>query len=220
MVKSAWGRSFAVMSVSVLASGFLAGPAGAVQIAQAAPVIAGISPGSGSPGDLIEITGDHLVVSGERPRVTFLNRYEGTLLQFSESIILVVVPTIPDPPADGRPIELRVTTSAGSDARAFRYSAPSLGAPVGLKATALRGKVRLRWMPPASGASSVTSYQWSFALAGTDRQSKWKTVAQGAKARKQTVKRIRPGRDYVFFVRAMAGTEAGVPASVIARGQR
>jgi hypothetical protein len=66
----------------------------------------------------------------------------------------------------------------------------------------------------------VTSYQWSVSLAGTDRWSKWKTVAKGAKARKQTVKRIRPGKEYIFMVRAMAGTVAGSQASIIVRGKR
>jgi len=222
MKKTRWGRGLGLMAVAVLAPALVAGSAGAVQVAQAPPQLSSINPGFGSPGDVIEITGNHLTNGSSPPRVTFLSLYEGTVVSFGETKVSVVVPTIPNPPSDGRPIELRVTTSAGSDAGPFRYygNTSGLGAPTSLKATAKKGKVLLRWQPPVSGAASITSYQWSVALAGTDKWSKWRTVAKGPKGTKQTVKRIRPGKDYIFKVRAMSGTVAGDEASLIVRGKR
>lgn len=216
-------RWVSALAMGLLSTALVVGNAGAAPTIQSAPQLSGISPGFGSPGDAIEITGDHLTDGNGPPKVTFLSLYEGSVIQFSETKILVVVPTIPDPPSDGRPIELRVTTSAGSASGPFMYygSTSGLGAPTSLKAKARKGKVTLTWKPPVTGAASVTSYQWSVSLSGTDRWSKWKTVGKGnPRARKQTVKRIRPGKDYVFLVRAMAGDVAGPEASILARGKR
>ena len=213
-----WG---AALFSALLATALVAGSASAAPTVRSAPQLSGISPGFGSPGDEIEITGTGFATGGSAPVVTFLSLYPGELVDFSNTRIRVIVPVIPDPPTDGRPIELRITTSAGSTSGPFVYYGQSsnLGAPTVLKATAKKGKVILSWKPPAAGAASVTSYQWRSQVKGK-AWSKWKTVSKGAKARKQTVKRIRPKQMYVFEVRAMAGSTEGPAASAQARGKR
>lgn len=211
----------AVLFAALLATALVVGSASAAPTSRSAPQLSGISPGFGSPGDQIEITGTGFSDGGSAPVVSFLGLYPGEIVDFSNTRILVIVPVIPDPPGDGRPIELRVSTSAGSTSGPFVYygQSSSLSAPTGLKAKAKKGKVVLTWKPPASGASSVTSYQWRSQAKGK-AWSKWKTVSKGAKARKQTVKRIRPKQVYVFEVRAMAGVKESPAASVQARGKR
>lgn len=190
---------------------------------QAAPLLSGISPGFGKAGDVVEITGSGFSSDGRAPKVTFLSLYEADIEEYSDSRIIVIVPVVPNPPDDGRPIELRVTTSAGSDAGPFRYyggdSPGSLSEPAALTVKVKKGKVNLRWRPPESGASSVTSYQWTISVKGTDRWSKWATVKGGPRGLKKTVKRIKPRTDYLVEVRAMAGKTAGPVAQVEFRGK-
>jgi hypothetical protein len=217
-----------VSTLAIVLAGSTLGVAGAtddpIVSIQAAPQIDSISPGFGRAGDVIEITGRGFRNGGLPPTVTFLSLYQGEVDGWNDSRITVIVPVVPNPP-DGF-IELRVTTSAGSDVGPFRYysdgpspSPTTPGAPQGLKAVAKKGKVLLSWRAPASGASSVTSYQWMISVKGTDRWSKWKTVRGGANGLKQTAKRIRPRTAYLVEVRAMAGTQAGPAAQVEFRGK-
>ena len=194
--------------------------------AQAAPVnptagpprLSEVSPAAGGPGDVIEILGEGFVENGRPATVTFLS-VPGKVEEFSDTRLSVEVPVVQNPP-DGF-IELRITTSLGSDVAPFRYYAGQpgeLSAPTVLDGKASKGKVRLRWGVPKTGADKVTAYEWRFQLKGK-AWSKWKKVAKGAKARKQVVKKIRPKKMYVFEVRAMAGTTAGPSASVELKGK-
>lgn len=205
-----------IASISCIAAVALTAPVHALTVSpMAAPQIDGVSPGFGGPGDVIEITGRGFLNGGLPPTVTFMSLYAGTVDGWNDTRITVIVPVVPDPP-DGF-IELRVTTAGGSDVGPFRYysDAPAtLSAPQALKATPTRGKVALSWRAPVSGATSVTSYQWTMSIKGTDRWSKWKTVRGGPRGLKQTVKRIKPRTTYVVEVRAMAGAQAGPAAQV------
>lgn len=210
---------YIVVTATLFAAGALIAPAHAAPVTPyAAPQIDGVSPGMGSPGDRIEITGRGFSDGGGAPTVTFLST-PATVQSFTDSAITVVVPTISDPP-DGF-VELKVSTSGGSDVAPFRYygSAPSgLGEPKSLTATATKGKVTLRWAPPTNGASTVTGYQWRYQLKGA-AWSPWKTSAKGADARQQAVKRIRPRQVYLFQVRAIAGATQGPAVTIQATGK-
>lgn len=193
-------------------------PTGAATRATA-PQIDSVSPGFGSPGDLIEITGRGFDDGGNPPTVTFLS-VPAKVQAFTDAAMTVVVPEIPNPP-DGF-LELLISNPAGSDRAPFRYYPSEQGgeltAPTSLTAKARKGKVILRWSPPASGAVTVVSYQWRFRQKGKG-WSAWKTVAKGAQARQQVVKRIRPKKVYTFEVRAVAAGVPGPAATVSARGR-
>ena len=213
-------RRLVSVTAVLIAAGALVAPANAASVAPyAAPQIDSVSPGMGGPGDRIEITGRGFSDGGQAPTVTILST-PAQVTTFTDSAITVVVPTIADPPEGF--VELRVSTSAGSDIAPFRYyAAPpgELGMPVALKGTPLKGKVRLTWSPPTKGTTLVTAYEWRFQLQ-RGAWSPWKKVAKGgAEARQQTVKRIRPRLVYNFQVRAMAGTTAGPAATTQVTGK-
>lgn len=201
-----------LIATAVAASMAVPAHAAHVQPAAMAPQIDSVDPGLGGPGDIIEITGRGFVEGGRPATVTFLS-VPGIVESFTDSLLVVEVPVIPNPP-DGF-IELRISTSLGADVAPFRYypgSPGALSAPTALTGKAGKGQVRLRWGVPTSGADQITGYMYRFQLKGK-KWSKWKKVAKGAKARKQVVKKIAPKRTYVFEVRAMAGTTEGPAAS-------
>ena len=207
-------------AVAFMTAGALVAPVQAKLMSPAAaPQIDSVSPGMGGPGDRIEITGRGFSSGGQAPTVTFLGT-PASVSAFTDSVVTVVVPVVPDPP-DGF-LEIKVATSEGFDIAPFRYyAAPpvNLGAPVGLAARALKGKVTLTWSPPRQGASTVTEYQWRSQLKGA-AWSPWTKVGKGgADARQQEVKRIRPRQVYVFQVRAMAGATAGPAATTQVTGK-
>ena len=192
--------------------------AGAVAPRATAPQIDSVSPGMGGPGDRIEITGRGLSDGGAPATVTFLST-PATVSSFTDNQLTVIVPTISDPPEGF--VELKVANSLGSDIAPFRYYAAPPGdvsEPVGLKARPTKGRVTLTWAPPSRGADTVTSYQWR-SQPQRGAWSPWKTVAKGAAASKQVVKRIRPKKVYIFQVRAMAETVTGPAATVQATGR-
>jgi hypothetical protein len=212
--------SLAVAVLGLIAGGMtVAQSVSAVESRAVAPQIDSVSPAMGGPGDRIEITGRGFSDSGRAASVTFLGT-PATVSSFSDNELVVLVPMIPNPP-DGF-IELKVSTSLGSDIAPFRYYAAPPGdvsEPVGIKARPAKGKVTLTWSPPSRGAALVTSYQWRSQLRGALKWSEWKTVAKGAAAKSQVVKRIRPKQTYVFQVRALAGSTAGPAATTSAKGK-
>jgi hypothetical protein len=174
----------------------------------------------GGPGDRVEITGRGFTDGGSPATVTFLST-PANVAEFTDSAMTVIVPTITNPPEGF--VELKVSNGAGSDVAPFRYYAAPPGdvsEPVGLKARPAKGKVTLTWSPPSQGAALVTSYQWRSQLRGAMKWSEWKTVAKGAAAGSQVVKRIRPKKVYVFQVRALAGSLTGPAATTSATGRR
>ena len=213
------GVTAVVLALGLATGGMAAAEAaGALQPRAVAPQIDSVSPAVGGPGDRIEITGRGFSDNGTAATVTFLST-PATVASFSDSQLVVVVPTISNPPEGF--VELKVSNSAGSDVAPFRYYAAPPGdvsEPVGLKAAATRGKVTLTWTPPTRGADTVTAYQWRF-QPQRGAWSAWKTVPKGATASKQVVKRIRPKKVYVFQVRAVAGTVTGPAATVQATGR-
>ena len=220
-------RSIAALAAaSMLAGGLLVSSTAVAQpivdtetvVPMAAPQVDGVSPGIGGPGDVVEITGMHFSDGVNPPVVTFLS-VPAEVAEYTDTTIMAVVPVVPDPPEGF--IELRVTTSGGFGNAPFKYEEGSdgaLSAPKLLSAKVFKGKIRLRWNAPESGAASVTAYEWRYQEMGKT-WSPWKKSAKAGKARTQVVKRIRPKRTYVFEVRAMAGTTPGPAASVEARGR-
>lgn len=208
-----------ILVVGLVAGGFAGSHAvSAAQPRATAPQIDSVSPGFGGPGDPIEITGRGFSDNGAPASVTFLGT-PGTVTSFTDNQLVVLVPTIPDPP-DGF-VELRVSNSLGAEIAPFRYYAAPPGEvsePVGLKAKATKGKVTLTWSPPSRGADTVTSYQWRF-QPKRGAWSTWRTVAKGAAARQQVVKRVRPKKVYVFQVRAVAGSTTAPAATTQAKGR-
>ena len=116
------------------------------------------------------------------------------------------------------------TANEGNRWRAWTTQVPAdvpgdrVTEPTSLSAAAQKGRVTLRWAPPNNASSTITAYQWRFQVKG-GAWSPWRTVAKGAEARQQTVKRIRPRQVYVFQVRAMAGTTAGPAATTQVTGK-
>lgn len=208
--------SLTVLSAALVAAGLPGSPVAA----SSAPQIDSVSPAMGGPGDRIEIAGRGFSDNGRAASVSFLGT-PATVSSFSDNELVVLVPTIPNPP-DGF-VELKVSTSLGSDIAPFRYYAAPPGdvsEPVGIKARPAKGKVTLTWSPPSRGGALVTSYQWRSQLRGALTWSEWKTVAKGAAAKSQVVKRIRPKQTYVFQVRALAGSTAGPAATTSAKGKQ
>jgi hypothetical protein len=209
-----------IIALGLLLGGVTAADAvAAIQPRAIAPQIDSVSPAMGGPGDRIEITGRGFSDNGSPATVTFLLT-PATVSEFTDSAMTVIVPTISNPPEGF--VELKVSNSAGSDIAPFRYYAAPPGEvsePVGLKARPSKGKVTLTWSPPTQGAALVTSYQWRSQLRGAIKWSDWKTVAKGAAAGSQVVKRIRPKKVYVFQVRALAGSVTGPAATTSATGR-
>ena len=207
-----------VIAAALAASMSLTAQASPVQVSSGPPRLSEVSPALGSPGDVIEILGEGFVESGKPATVTF-DGIPGEIDEFSATRLAVEVPVVPSPSGDF--VELRIATSLGFEIAPFRYypgQPGALSAPTVLNGKASKGKVKLRWGAPTSGADKVTRYEWRFQLKGK-AWSKWKKVAKGAKARKQVVKKIRPKKMYVFEVRAMAGSTAGPAASVELKGK-
>jgi hypothetical protein len=220
--------TLATMAAGTLALALVAAPHAPAQTItpRSAPQISYVDPAMGGAGDVLEIGGRGFVNSGQPASVTFHRTssdagVRGTVQAgFTDERLTVTVPTITNPPAGF--MELRITTSAGSDSAPFRYYSGKPGAlsqPTSLAAKATKGKVTLRWMPPTTGASTVTAYEWTVSVKGTDRWAPWKKVAKGAQARSQVVKRIRPKTAYVFEVRAVAGSTQGPGARIEVRGK-
>lgn len=227
-MRSTWrNRSIAaVTAASLMGGGLLVSSAAAARpsetagavVPMTAPQVDGVSPGIGGPGDIVEITGMHFSDGVNPPAVTFLS-VPAEVTEYTDTLIMAVVPVVPDPP-DGF-IELRVTTSGGFGNAPFKYEEGSdgeLSAPKLLSAKVFKGKIRLRWNAPESGAATVTAYEWRYQEKGKT-WSPWKKSAKAGKARTQVIKRIRPKRVYVFEVRAVAGTTPGPVATVEARGR-
>jgi hypothetical protein len=206
-----------LVATAVAASMAMPAQAAPVQQVAIAPQIDSVDPGFGGPGDTIEITGRGFTEGGRPARVTFTPPQApgvaGIIESFTDSRLVVEVPNIPNGPDAF--IELRVSTSLGSEVAPFRYypgTPGALSAPRSLTGKAGKGQVRLRWGVPTSGADQITGYEYRFQIKGK-KWAKWKKVAKGAKARKQVVKKISPKKTYVFEVRAMAGTTEGPAAS-------